>query len=119
MYSYRAKLLRVIDGDTIEVDVDLGMRIWIAKERIRVFGIDTPELTSKDPALRVQAQEAKAKTAELLAGALDGWLYLSTYPDTDHFGRWLAVVTITQADGSTLNLADELLRLGLAKVYTP
>ena len=48
MYEYNCKILRVIDGDTVDVDIDLGFGIWMHKERIRVYGIDTPESRTRD-----------------------------------------------------------------------
>ena len=48
MYEYRCKVLRVVDGDTVDVDIDLGFGIWMHKERIRVHGIDTPESRTRD-----------------------------------------------------------------------
>ena len=47
MYNYQSKLIRVIDGDTIDAMVDLGFDIWI-KVRIRLYGINTPETRTKD-----------------------------------------------------------------------
>ena len=48
MYEYNAKILRIVDGDTIDVDIDLGCGVWIHKERVRLEGIDTPESRTKD-----------------------------------------------------------------------
>ena len=48
MYEYNAKVLRIVDGDTIDVDIDLGFGVWIHKERIRLEGIDTPESRTRD-----------------------------------------------------------------------
>ena len=48
MYEYRCKILRVVDGDTVDVDIDMGFGIWLHKERIRLYGIDTPESRTKD-----------------------------------------------------------------------
>ena len=48
MYEYRCKIVRVVDGDTVDVDMDLGFGIWMHKERIRVYGIDTPESRTRD-----------------------------------------------------------------------
>ena len=49
MYEYRCKVLKVIDGDTVDVDIDLGFGTWIRNERVRIMGIDTPESrTSND-----------------------------------------------------------------------
>ena len=43
MYEYRCKILRVVDGDTVDVDIDLGFGMWMHKDRVRMMGIDTPE----------------------------------------------------------------------------
>ena len=48
MFEYRCKIVRVVDGDTVDVDIDLGFGIWIHKERIRLHGIDTPESRTRD-----------------------------------------------------------------------
>ena len=48
MYRYRCKIIRVIDGDTVDLDIDLGFGVWMHKERVRVYGIDTPESRTRD-----------------------------------------------------------------------
>ena len=48
MYEYNVKILKVIDGDTIDVDIDLGFGVWLHKERVRMMGIDTPESRTRD-----------------------------------------------------------------------
>ena len=48
MYEYKCKILRVVDGDTVDVDIDLGFGVWMHKERVRIAGIDTPESRTKD-----------------------------------------------------------------------
>ena len=48
MYEYKCKILRVIDDDTVDIDIDLGFGIWMHKERVRLFGIDTPESRTRD-----------------------------------------------------------------------
>ena len=48
MYEYRCKIIRVVDGDTVDVDIDLGFGVWMHKERIRLHGIDTPESRTRD-----------------------------------------------------------------------
>ena len=48
MYEYSCKILRVVDGDTVAVDIDLGFGVWMHKERVRLYGIDTPESRTKD-----------------------------------------------------------------------
>ena len=48
MFDYNFKLVKVVDGDTVDVDIDLGFGIWIRNERIRMMGIDTPESRTRD-----------------------------------------------------------------------
>ena len=48
MYEYNCKVVRVIDGDTVDVDIDLGFDVWLTKQRIRLFGVDTPESRTRD-----------------------------------------------------------------------
>ena len=48
MYEYRCNVTRVIDGDTVDVDIDLGFGIWLRGERVRIMGIDTPESRTRD-----------------------------------------------------------------------
>ena len=48
MYEYRCEVVRIIDGDTIRVDVDLGFGIWSRNETVRLYGIDTPESRTRD-----------------------------------------------------------------------
>ena len=48
MYEYRCKVVKIIDGDTVDVDIDLGFGVWLHKERVRLYGIDTPESRTRD-----------------------------------------------------------------------
>ena len=48
MYEYSCKVVKIVDGDTIDVDIDLGFGVWLKKQRIRLFGIDTPESRTRD-----------------------------------------------------------------------
>ena len=48
MYEYKCKIVKIIDGDTVDVDIDLGFGVWLHKERIRLYGIDTPESRTRD-----------------------------------------------------------------------
>ena len=48
MYEYKTKLLRVVDGDTVDIDIDLGFGVWLRNQRVRVYGIDTPEVRTRD-----------------------------------------------------------------------
>ena len=48
MYEYKCTIVKVIDGDTVDVDIDLGFGVWLKKQRIRFYGIDTPESRTRD-----------------------------------------------------------------------
>ena len=59
MYEYSCKIVRVVDGDTVDVDIDLGFGMWMHKERIRLHGIDTPESRTRDLVEKKFGLEAK------------------------------------------------------------
>jgi len=48
MHEYKAKIKRIVDGDTVDVDIDLGFDMILSKQRIRLYGIDTPESRTRD-----------------------------------------------------------------------
>jgi micrococcal nuclease len=66
MYEYRAIINRVVDGDTVDVDIDLGFNIVLTNERVRIMGIDTPESRTSDPVEKVFGLAAKERLKELL-----------------------------------------------------
>jgi len=66
MYEYRAELDRVVDGDTVDVDIDLGFGIWMKDERVRMMGIDTPESRTRDKVEKKFGLAAKARLKSLL-----------------------------------------------------
>ena len=66
MYEYKCKILRVVDGDTVDVDIDLGFGVWMHKERVRMMGIDTPESRTRDKVEKAFGLASKARLKELL-----------------------------------------------------
>ena len=66
MYEYRCKIDRVVDGDTVDVDIDLGFGIWLRKERVRLYGIDTPECRTRDLEEKKYGLAAKSFVQDLL-----------------------------------------------------
>ena len=48
MYEYECTIRKIVDGDTIDVDINLGFNTWINNERVRLYGIDTPESRTRD-----------------------------------------------------------------------
>ena len=66
MYEYRTKLIKVVDGDTVDVDIDLGFGVWLRDERVRIMGIDTPESRTRDKVEKVFGKAASKRLKELL-----------------------------------------------------
>jgi len=66
MYEYRAHVNRVVDGDTVDVDIELGFGVVLTDERVRIMGIDTPESRTSDKVEKLFGKAAKARLAELL-----------------------------------------------------
>lgn len=114
MWVYRCKVLRVVDGDTVDVDIDLGFDVWLRKARVRLAGIDTAELHAKDAAERARAQAAQARVASLLP-ADGGFVELTVekYGADEKFGRILG--RLRTAAG--FDVASTLLAEGHARAY--
>ena len=68
MYEYRCKVIKVIDGDTVDVDIDLGFDIMLRDERVRIMGIDTPESRTRDKVEKKFGLASKARLKELIGG---------------------------------------------------
>lgn len=66
MYEYKCKITRIVDGDTVDVDIDLGFDIWLKGERVRIIGIDTPESRTRDDVEKLFGLAAKKRLEELL-----------------------------------------------------
>ena len=66
MYEYKAKLVKIVDGDTVDVDIDLGFGVWLKNERVRIMGIDTPESRTRDKVEKIFGLAAKDRVEELI-----------------------------------------------------
>ena len=66
MYEYRAHIIKIVDGDTVDVDIDLGFGIILSNERVRINGIDTPESRTRDKVEKKFGLAAKARLKSLL-----------------------------------------------------
>lgn len=118
MYEYQAIVKRVIDGDTIVVDIDLGFDVWLRDAYVRLSGIDTPELRSSNPTIKQAAYDAKAFVEKrCVVGSKIFLLSKSYYGERDKYGRVLAVITYVDLDGTKKNLNEQLLESGLAIAY--
>lgn len=66
MYTYRCIINKVVDGDTVDVDIDLGFGIWLRDERVRIAGIDAPETRTRDLEEKKFGIAATERAKELL-----------------------------------------------------
>ena len=66
MYEYKCKVRKVVDGDTVDIDIDLGFGIWLNDDRVRIIGIDTPESRTSDPVEKIFGLAAKERVKHLL-----------------------------------------------------
>ena len=101
MYEYRCTVVKIIDGDTVDVDIDLGFGIWMHKERIRLLGIDTPESRTRDKEEKKYGLAAKKYLTEMLND--EGGIVLKTKKDAEgKFGSILGELrrTTDNADKS-------------------
>ena len=103
MYTYKAIVANVVDGDTIDVNVDLGFKVY-TKQRIRLSGLDTPERGQPG------YHEAKDRVTQLVLGRE---VLLTTYK-ISKFGYYLGLVVL-QDTGESVNTI--LIQENLAKVY--
>lgn len=111
LYCYRATCIRVVDGDTVDLSVDIGFNIHMA-HRFRIRGIDTPEIhgVPKESDEFQRGMASKARTTELVMGKD---LEVKTEKDrTDKYGRYLATIAV---DG--IDVGQTLLNEGLASQY--
>ena len=116
-YIYRAKLVKVVDGDTIDALIDVGFDIWV-KKRIRYKGIDTWESRTRDLDEKKKGLAAKARNKELLKSVSNksGYFRIKSY-GTGKYGRVLADLFIQDKEGNTININKQLIKEGHAYIY--
>jgi micrococcal nuclease len=130
MYQYNAVIRKVVDGDTIEIDIDLGLSAWVHNEKIRLYGIDTPEVygVKKGSAEWERGTRASEFVKKYLIE--NDPVIIETIKDKkEKYGRYLALIYI-KIDQSVLTgltdirsigefycLNDMLIAKGLAKKY--
>jgi micrococcal nuclease len=102
MFQYKCRINKVLDGDTVDIDLDLGFNIILANQRVRMAGIDTPESRTSNQEEKPRGQLSKKKLAEKLP--LGSWQTIKTLKADDvddKFGRILGVFIME--DGKSLN----------------
>ena len=114
MYTYRVrKVHKVVDGDTIDVDIDLGFNVSYY-QRVRLAGIDTPESRTTNKAEKELGLEVKKKLGEYLANATDIVIRTEKPDSTEKYGRILGWLYI---DGAEKSINEALIAGGYAWEY--
>ena len=109
MYEYECTIRKVVDGDTIDVDVDLGFGTWRCSERIRLYGVDTPECRTRDAEEKAAGLLAKKFVEDTLHV---GGTYKLQTREKGKFGRYLGVILFE--DGTSINATLVSERLAVA-----
>jgi micrococcal nuclease len=102
-------LIKVVDGDTIDVDIDLGFGVTLSNQRLRLYGINTPETRTRDLEEKKRGLIAKERVQELCEDTLEIWSH-----GKGKYGRILAT-PFRSSDG--VNICEMLLKEGLAVEY--
>jgi len=116
-FWYGAKVLNVVDGDTVDLMIDLGFNVH-HKIRVRLFGVNTPESRTKDASEKEMGLKAKSFTKDWLDR--HQWVFVNTIPDkNDKYGRILAMVYSSDKvdDPTTACLNVDIVQAGFAREY--
>jgi len=114
VYQYKCKINKVLDGDTVDIDLDLGFNIVLANQRVRMAGVDTPESRTSNKEEKPRGLLSKKKLAEKLP--VGSWHIIETQKsdnNDDKFGRILGVFILE--DGTKVN--DWLIQNNYAVPY--
>ena len=101
MFEYRSNLIKIVDGDTIDVDLDLGFSVVLKKQRIRLYGINTPESRTRDLEQKRYGLAAKARLRELLEKAET--ITVKTAIDKKARGKYGRILGTIYADDIDIN----------------
>ena len=114
MYEYHVKkVTNVVDGDTIDVDIDLGFDISFSS-RVRLAGIDTPESRTTDKAEKVLGLEAKEYVKSKIKDAKEVVIKTEKMDSSEKYGRILGWVFL---DGSKVSINEQMIAEGYAWGY--
>ena len=111
MYEYKCKVTRVVDGDTVDIDIDLGFGVWLHKERVRIYGIDTPESRTRDKIEKRFGLLAKEFVKQFVKGS-SIILRTQKYDAKGKFGRILGDIIVDNK-----SLSDTMIQEHHAVIY--
>jgi len=117
--EYDVVLLKCVDGDTVDVDIDLGFGVWLKDERVRIMGIDTPESRTSDKVEKLFGTAAKERLKELLAEG--GKLITTENKDGEDmkgkFGRILGDFWVERYEGKREKVTEIMIEEGHCVAY--
>ncbi|RMF66757.1 MAG: nuclease [Calditrichaeota bacterium] len=109
LYTYRAKIVSVYDGDTVHADIDLGLSTWIKAEKLRLARINAPELRGPERDKGLVARDF------LRQKILDQQVIVETIKDKKgKFGRYIAEIWLKNEQGEFVNVNDIMVQAGHA-----
>ena len=114
MHEYKVNILKVVDGDTVDVDIDLGFSTVLKKQRVRLMGIDTPESRTRDLVEKLFGKASKKHLTHLLS---EGDITLISH-DKGKFGRILGELFVHNEDESVININKQMILDHHAVEYT-
>jgi micrococcal nuclease len=111
MYEYRATIVKIVDGDTVDVDIDLGFNVVLRDERVRIAGIDTPESRTRDLEEKKFGLASKARVKQLLGKTcvLKTQINKSGEDMKGKFGRILGDFNVYDSDTDSWKLLTSIL----------
>ena len=128
MYEYKISNIRIVDGDTIDADIDLGFGLMM-RERIRLFGINTPETRTRDKEEKKKGLAAKKRLEELLEKSESDITVQTQFDSRGKFGRILGTLYsyikhpgddfFERKSSVKVDINHQLISEGHAEIYKP
>jgi micrococcal nuclease len=113
MYEYHCKVRRVVDGDTVDVDIDLGFGVILSNQRVRLWGIDAPESRTRDLAEKQLGKDA----TKFLESKLGETCILRT--KLDKKGKFGRILGEFYTNSFEVSINEQMINAGHAKRYEP
>jgi micrococcal nuclease len=110
MYNYKAAVTRIVDGDTVIVDIDLGFGVWLRDQSVRLAKINAPEI-------RGSTKESGLASKDFLTKLiLNKWVEIRTEKGQEKYGRWLATILLEE-DKNLIDINHKMVAEGHAVTY--
>jgi micrococcal nuclease len=110
MYTYKAAVTRIVDGDTVIVDIDLGFGVWLKEQSLRLAKINAPEIKGSSRESGIAAKDFLSKLI------LNKWVQIRTEKGQEKYGRWLATILIEE-DKNLIDINHKMITEGYAEAY--